>query len=68
MYTFHNCLASSIYIHPELSGCITTLTVRNMEVANFCAEMDTLVDQDALYHKHKQLVDQFSFWLNIFYV
>ena len=29
--------------HPELSGCITTLSV---EVANFCAAMDTLIDQD----------------------
>ena len=29
-------------VHPELSGCITTLTV-----ANFCAAMDTLIDQDA---------------------
>ena len=29
--------------HPELSGCITTLS----EVANFCAAMDTLIDQDA---------------------
>ena len=28
--------------HPELSGCITTLT----EVANFCAAMDTLIGQD----------------------
>ena len=27
--------------HPELSGCITTLTV-----ANFCAAMDTLIDQN----------------------
>ena len=34
---------------PELSGCTTTLTVRNMEVANFCAAMDTLIDQDASY-------------------
>ena len=35
-------------LHPELSGCITTLTVRNvMEVANFCAAMDTLIDQNA---------------------
>ena len=33
-------------MHPELSGCITTLTVRNMEVANFCAAMNTLIDQD----------------------
>ena len=32
--------------HPELSGCITTLIVRNTEVANFCAAMDTLIDQD----------------------
>ena len=31
--------------HPELSGCITTLTVV-MEVASFCAAMDTLIDQD----------------------
>ena len=29
--------------HPELSGCITTLTVRN---TNFCAAMDALIDQD----------------------
>ena len=29
--------------HPELSGFITTLTVRNMEVANFCAAMDALI-------------------------
>ena len=28
--------------HPELSGCITTL----MEVANFGAAIDTLIDQD----------------------
>ena len=34
-----------VYDHPELSGCITTLLVRN-EVANFCAAMDTLIDQD----------------------
>ena len=27
-------------MHPELSGCIT------MEVANFGAAMDTLIDQD----------------------
>ena len=30
--------------HPELSGCITTLT---LEVANFGAAIDTLIDQDA---------------------
>ena len=30
--------------HPELSGCITTLSV--CKVANFCAAMDTLIDQD----------------------
>ena len=30
--------------HPELSGCITTLIVRN--TANFCAAIDTLIDQD----------------------
>ena len=28
--------------HPKLSGCITTLTI-----ANFCAAVDTLLDQDA---------------------
>ena len=33
-------------MHPELSGCITTLSVCNTEVANFCAAMDTLIDQD----------------------
>ena len=36
--------------HPELSGRITILTVRNtgrlLEVANFCSAMDTLIDQD----------------------
>ena len=32
--------------HPELSGYITTLTVVLQEVANFCAAMDTLIDQD----------------------
>ena len=32
--------------HPEVSGGITTLTVRNTEIANFCAAMDTLKDQD----------------------
>ena len=33
-------------MHPELSGCITTRTVRNtLEVANFCAAMGTLIDQ-----------------------
>ena len=39
--------------NPELSGCITTLTVTTfrgadikVEVANFCAAMDTLIDQD----------------------
>ena len=37
---------SLTHFHPELSGCITTLTVRNTEVANFCAAMDTLIDQD----------------------
>ena len=30
--------------HHELSGCITTLTV--VDVANFCAAMNTLIDQD----------------------
>ena len=34
--------------HPELSGCITTLT----EVANFCAAMDTLIDQDVAEADH----------------
>ena len=34
--------------HLEFSSGITTLTVRNMEVANFCAVMDILVDQDAI--------------------
>ena len=32
--------------HPDLSGCITTLVVGNTEDANFCAAMDTLIDQD----------------------
>ena len=32
--------------HPELSGCITTL----IEVANFGAAMDTLIDQDGSLH------------------
>ena len=32
--------------HPELSGCITTHTVSKTEIANFCAAMDTLIDQD----------------------
>ena len=31
---------------PELSGFVTTLTVRNMEVANFCAATDTLIGHD----------------------
>ena len=35
------------WAHPELSGCITTLSVCN-EVANFCAAMDTLIDQDGV--------------------
>ena len=39
-----------VCMHPELSGCIIiTLTVRNMEVANFCTAMDTLISQDGLY-------------------
>ena len=29
-------------VHPELSGGITTLTIRN----TFCAANDTLIDQD----------------------
>ena len=42
--TSQSCLGGT---HPELLGCITTLTVCNvMEVANFCAAMDTLIDQD----------------------
>ena len=36
------------YPHPELSGCITTLIVRGVEVANFGAAMDTLIDEDGL--------------------
>ena len=36
--------------HPELSGCITTLIVRNMEVENFGAAIDTLIDQDGFKH------------------
>ena len=40
--------------HPELSGCITTLTVRNMEVANFSTAMDTVIDQDVL-SKHNSI-------------
>ena len=48
--------------HPELSGCITTLRVRNVEVANFCAAMDTLIDQD----DHLQAVTGFeSHWSNL---
>ena len=35
--------------HPELSGCVTTLTVRNTAVANFCAAMDTSIGQDDMY-------------------
>ena len=31
--------------HPELSGCITTLTVCNTG-CKLCAAMDTLIDQD----------------------
>ena len=37
--------------HPELSGCITTLIV---EVANFGAAIDTLIDQDGMSPKHNQ--------------
>ena len=33
-------------LYGEFSGGITTLTVCNMEVANFYAVMDTLIDQD----------------------
>ena len=33
--------------HPELPGGSTTLAVRyTLEVANFCAAMDTLIEQD----------------------
>ena len=35
--------------HPELSGGITILT----EVANVCAAMDTLIDQDGYEYKSK---------------
>ena len=35
-----------IVFHPELSGCITTLTVRNTGGCKLCAAMDTLIDQD----------------------
>ena len=35
-------------MHPELSGGITIFTVRNVDVANFCVAMDTLIDQDAI--------------------
>ena len=46
----HDCRLSDLHWHidrhSELSGDITTPTVRNMEVANFCAAMDTLIDQD----------------------
>ena len=41
-------------LHPELSGCITTLSVRN----TFCAAMDTLIDQDELPSVHPQHVRQ----------
>ena len=41
--------SESMSMHPELSGCITTLTVRNTEVANFCTAMDTLIDQDDVH-------------------
>ena len=36
--------------HPEVSaaGAITTLTLSHMEVANFCATMDTLIDQSVV--------------------
>ena len=44
IWRFWPCLGGC---HPGLSGCITTLTVRNtLEVANFSAAMDTLIDQD----------------------
>ena len=36
-----------LFVHPELSACITTVAVRNTEVTNFCAAMDTLIDHDA---------------------
>ena len=52
-------------IHPELSGCITTLSVCNMEAANFCEAMDTLIDQDG---KHtaclETLVYKKNAWLS----
>ena len=32
---------------PELSGCITSLTVRNTGGSKLYAAMDTLIDQDA---------------------
>ena len=35
-------------MYPELSGCITALTVCNIEVANFCAAMGALIDQDGM--------------------
>ena len=36
--------------HPELSDGITALTVRKSEFANFCAAMDTLINQDGWLH------------------
>ena len=60
-----NSLASSSYLHPELSGCITTLTVRNMEIANFCAAMDTLIDQDVLSDAATDLRKEITYYCNI---
>ena len=39
---------------PEFSGGITTLTVRNT-IANFCATMTTLIDQDESIHAFHHL-------------
>ena len=47
-WAFQSSLGIRRGIHPELSGGITTLTVV-IQVANFCAAMDTLIDQDARY-------------------
>ena len=40
-----------VSVQIELSGCVTTLTVRNTEVANFCAAMDTLIDEDGVCYE-----------------
>ena len=40
------CLSVRLWAaHPELSGCISMYTL-TVEVANFCAAMNTLIGQD----------------------